>query len=359
MFGNAHDISNVRRRAGSVMILVMLAVAMATVLGLTFLASSTTVTDISQTLIHHAKARQIAESGLANAIKYIQVTPNWRDTRQAGLWFDRLPLFTGNTSVSAKFDSAALQQIQNSSFEQQVAQLATPFINPPMSGTIAGWLLQRTALVTTGPTVPTIGFAVSASSTQGQQQAFINFGATVNGSATFEQQLAISLLPNRTYDLSVDIKPTGFPALSSNIGFRVLVGGSVFASTATASTLQLPTDPSQVPTLPSQLPNPPEVASIVQFIQLNSGYSNRTLRFATNSSPPPGLISIQLFAASIGIAAGVSFDNIRLSIEPDALLLLTSTGRFDNASAIVQAAISTGIDTNGTVRANVVGWSDQ
>jgi len=361
MPGKKHNSHRAKERLGSAMILVLLAVSIALVLGLTFLASSTTVTAISQTMDHHAQSRQIAESGLRMAFSYVQQTPGWRQARTSGAWVNNLSVFDGTVLITGNFadDSAFVSmEIADSSFEQEAAQLPTPLLAPPMSGAIGGWLAQRTAAVVTGPTVPTIGVVASANATQGSKQAFMNFGAAVNGSGTFSQTLGVSLEPRMLYELSVDVKTTGFPPLSSNIWLRLLAGNTVVASSQHASTLQLPAPPQQLPAPPSQPPTSPEVNSVLDVLGLTGGYSKYTLRFITDNNPAAGALRVELFANSTGLASEVDFDNVRLRKAPNDPLTLTVVGRHGQASYEISASVATSFNADGSPNAKLVRWTE-
>lgn len=91
------------RRRGSAMVLVLVAMAMAFVLGLTFLSRAGSVTTAAQTLSHHAQARQIAESGLAMSVSYLEQEWDWRRHRSTGAWIDEMTLGGGTVTVEADF----------------------------------------------------------------------------------------------------------------------------------------------------------------------------------------------------------------------------------------------------------------
>lgn len=349
-----------RVRAGSSMVLVMLAVAVAFLMGLTFLTTSTTVTGVAQVMVDQARARQVAESGLMLAADYVRQEPDWKEKRGSGVWLTQAPMLDGAVSIEADFTSDAPVILNDSSFEQQAAQLANPPLSPPMSGTIGGWEVSRTAMVQTGLTVPKIGCAVSADATQGNQRAFIDFGATVSGSGQFGQTLATTTLQSDSeYVLSVDVKAEGFPPLSSSIGFRLLAGGVIAASTANAYTLQLPALPDELPTPPSLPPAAPEVDSLLEVVGLGaSGASTYSLRFLTSASPPAGAVRVELFATSIGVASTVAFDNVRLEMASNAPVTFTATGRCGDSSFVASATLRKTLGTDGQMKTNVVQWTE-
>lgn len=96
MIGTAPRIAS----RGSAMVLVLLAIALAFVMGLTFLATSSTLTQSAETMADHARARQIAESGLLIAIQYVQENPDWHVRRNDGTWIDNHAIHGGSVTVT-------------------------------------------------------------------------------------------------------------------------------------------------------------------------------------------------------------------------------------------------------------------
>ncbi len=86
------------------MILVMVAIAVAFILGTTFLATSATITGVARAMDEHAQARQVAESGLSLVKHYLGQTPDWRKRRTPGTWLDRVSIGEGDVTVTALFD---------------------------------------------------------------------------------------------------------------------------------------------------------------------------------------------------------------------------------------------------------------
>ena len=93
-----------RREHGGAMILVMTALAVAFILGTTFLATSTTTTGVARAMDEHARARQVAESGLHIVQHYLGQTPDWRQRRTPGTWLDQVSIDDGHVTVTATFD---------------------------------------------------------------------------------------------------------------------------------------------------------------------------------------------------------------------------------------------------------------
>jgi HpiC1 cyclase len=340
-----HSTTHIRGRKGSITIVVMIAVAIAFVMSLTFLLASTTTTGIAKTMHEHARARQIAESGLMLAIRYVEQSPDWRDNRVAGVWFNSPAMYGGGATVTGQFDPNPLLQpisIADGSFETEAAELGTPLANPPMSGTIGGWQVARTAAVETGPTVPRCGVEASADATDGTQWAFVQFLAAAQGTATFSQTLPVTLAPNSNYALHVDVTKINLASQLADREIRVYAGSTLLASSADPSVFTAFTasgDPSIVTTTP-----------------LQGGVVQDTLRFSTDGTPPTDPVRIELYAeAFLGLYATVSFDNVHLEVEVFSPVTLTSVGRCGGASHVVEAVVA---PTELAAPASIVTWSE-
>jgi hypothetical protein len=340
-----------------------MSVAVAMVGGLTLMAGSTAATAIAATVDDHAQARQIAESGLELAIAYIERTPTWRAEMSEGVWVSGQGMLEGDVSIDAEFeDSAPDPSVEDPSFEETVDTLPVPLLNPPMAGTIGGWEVNRTAAVETGATVPLIGTRASASATDGSNEAFISFGASITGTGTFSQEvtatigqsLSAELEPSHVYDLAVDITRSGFPPLDSSFGFRLYAGATLLVSTAESLTNFENLTPEEVEAQAEQLlSQAQEPSTLVENAQIGST-SEYALRFVSPEDPPSGPLRIELFAESIGIAASVAFDNVRLQTISNEPVWLTAAGRHGVASHDASAAIVS--DIAGNIR--VVAWAE-
>lgn len=71
---------------GVAMVLVLIALAMATVIGLSFLNSQSTTTGIAQNVGKQTHARGIAESALEMTIDHLRSNANWRNDKANGVW---------------------------------------------------------------------------------------------------------------------------------------------------------------------------------------------------------------------------------------------------------------------------------
>lgn len=80
----------------------LLAVGMALVLALTFIASQSTTVGIARNLRNHAKARHVAESGMELAIAYVRATASWRTDRTDGAWVTNEPFSSGTFTITGQ-----------------------------------------------------------------------------------------------------------------------------------------------------------------------------------------------------------------------------------------------------------------
>lgn len=88
-----------QRQRGVAMVLVVIAVAMASLLALTFLSAQSTTVHITQNAISHAGARTLAESGLEIAIAYVSDDDDWRADHTSGLWLADQPMGDGTYTI--------------------------------------------------------------------------------------------------------------------------------------------------------------------------------------------------------------------------------------------------------------------
>lgn len=90
-----------RRQDGMALLLLVIALAVATVLSTAFLTAQSTSTAVAQNVEHHPRARFVAESGLVTAIEYVRSDPNWRGDRNEGQWVVDHPFEGGAFSIVA------------------------------------------------------------------------------------------------------------------------------------------------------------------------------------------------------------------------------------------------------------------
>ena len=91
------------RERGMAMLLVMIAVVMASIMARGFLAAQSTNIGISENIDGQARARAIAESGLALTLQHIQANADWRETYAEGDWVTA-QAFEGGTFTVTVFD---------------------------------------------------------------------------------------------------------------------------------------------------------------------------------------------------------------------------------------------------------------
>ncbi len=88
-----------RRHTGAAMLLVVIALAVAAILSLTFLRSSGPTMAIASNNDRKARARAIAESGLSMAVKHVQSSADWRTEHTSGQWMADIPIDGGTIAV--------------------------------------------------------------------------------------------------------------------------------------------------------------------------------------------------------------------------------------------------------------------
>ena len=95
------------------MLLVLIAIAFATILGMSFLAAQSTTTQVGQNVQHHGRARHIAESGLVMAIEQVRQDSDWRSNFSDGVWASNQAFESGTFTVTGRdgYDSDGDGQI--------------------------------------------------------------------------------------------------------------------------------------------------------------------------------------------------------------------------------------------------------
>lgn len=90
------------------MLLVVIALAVAAILALSFLRIQGPTMAVANNIDRHAKARAIAESGLAYATDYVKNNPDWRTERPHGLWEADVAYAGGTFSIYGTDDDGDL-----------------------------------------------------------------------------------------------------------------------------------------------------------------------------------------------------------------------------------------------------------
>lgn len=91
--------SRPRGHSGIALMLVVIALAVASVLSVTFMRGQIVSTAIVQNMSHELEARAIAQSGLAMTISEVRANPSWRTDFPNGTWVTSQPLFGGTFTV--------------------------------------------------------------------------------------------------------------------------------------------------------------------------------------------------------------------------------------------------------------------
>ena len=87
------------RQRGAAMVLVIIAIAMAVIIALSFLHSQKPTAAVAANIDRHAEARAIAESGLEMAIEYVRNDADWRSANADGVWITDVTLNGGTFTV--------------------------------------------------------------------------------------------------------------------------------------------------------------------------------------------------------------------------------------------------------------------
>lgn len=292
------------------LILVLGGVMVAAIMGAVFLAISSTSTSMMRVLDDHMQARHIAEGGVMLAIRYIEQTPDWHLKRTGGVWTESYELYGGEVAIDVDYDLDDIVggvTIADMSFEQATGQLSNPFFGSPMSGSIGGWQVERTAAIQLGTTIPRIGVTPYGNATDGANLAYISFPLSVIGTGKFSQTLGTTIQPDTRYKLKVDVGTGALALLLADTQIKMYAGGVLVASSS---------DP-----------------QLLEILDLGGGTQEYCLNYVSNDNPPPGNLHIELYSQSVlGLLSAVAFDNVRLQIEPSEPYRITATGVFGEAS---------------------------
>lgn len=328
-----------RRCQGSIMLLVMVAVAITTVISLTFMTSATTITGISKMVDHHAQARQVAESGLQLGKSYLEREPAWREDQVNGVWASEFPLLDGKVSLQASFEASppvTPLNVSNASFESGTGSLSNGILGlvfPTMSGTVGGWRVERNCLTggITSLTVPHVGVINSGTATDGGKLMRARFAVGVSAVAAFSRTLGgVELDPLTTYTLEADVINVSLATVMPVYTLTVKVGGVVVATASGADLLNL--------------------------LDINAQSSTEALRFTTNDAPPAGNVTIELSCSVlVGALQTIGFDNVKFEKVRPMPVLLTATATHGDAGHVVSAMV---LPMGNTVPAKIMAWTD-
>lgn len=90
---------HVAARKGIAMLMVLMAVGVATILAMGFLASQSTAMGVGRNLEYQDRARDIAETGLQLAIAKVKADSSWRSNLTNGIWTQNTPYAGGQFTV--------------------------------------------------------------------------------------------------------------------------------------------------------------------------------------------------------------------------------------------------------------------
>jgi hypothetical protein len=345
-----------RVRRGAVLLLATLTIAFAMVAGLTFLAGSSVALGLATIVEEHAQARQSAESAISATLEYMRLTPDWRDKHASGRWTDNLDIAGGRVELSVDYPGSAPVNdvLADPSFEQQTTTVSTPLLAPPMSATVGGWSFERSALVQTGATVPAMGTRASASATDGGNQAFTSFTASITGGVTISQVLSEELRPSTSYELTVDMEVSGIGPSASEAGFRVFAGSTLVASSSNAVTLADGLSADALSQTAQQVQGAAQAPSSLLATLLAGSTTQYALRFQTDAHPPAGSVRIELFSQATAVIRTVSFDNVRFTSQSNLPWSISASASAGGSTH--RATASVRYDLSGTPR--VVAWTE-
>lgn len=88
------------RSRGIAMLLVLIAVALATVLSSAFLSAQSTTRAISENAQEHTRAREVAESGMDIVVEFMRANEDWRSTFTEGTWITNQSLAGGTVTIT-------------------------------------------------------------------------------------------------------------------------------------------------------------------------------------------------------------------------------------------------------------------
>ncbi|MEO0475743.1 MAG: LamG domain-containing protein [Planctomycetota bacterium] len=95
-----YNAERTRRSRGAAMLLVLIALAMCTILALSFLAAQEPTAVVASNIDRKTQARAIAESALKMAIDYVNEDADWRTDKSSGLWMSSIALDGGTFTLT-------------------------------------------------------------------------------------------------------------------------------------------------------------------------------------------------------------------------------------------------------------------
>jgi|GEM_PF-3087841 len=343
------------RRPGEVLVLVVGAIAIALIVAMSFMVGAEPVHSHARLAVSQAQARLYAESAVDHVVMQSLASPGWFGELVEGVWEGEMDMdgATVGLRVELPDESGELAMFPNPSFEQATGSLSNPLFSPPMSGTVGGWSLKRTALAATGLTVPRIGVRSSFGATDGGREAYITFVAALLGSGAFSVESDDELDPETVYSVAVDIGATNLLVLEDSAWFEVYAGSTLIVSTREAAVLLDLGALGEVLTEATDALVGAFYPAVLVRTLLDSSSCEVELRFTTDSAPPPGKLRIELHAESLGVLSEVTFDNVRVT-RGEQPFEITARASVANVSHEVTATVCR--DWLGGCR--IIGWSE-
>ncbi len=271
---------------GVAMLLVLIAVALATVLSSAFLSAQSTTRAISENAQEHTRAREVAESAMDVVVQFMRANEDWRSTFTEGTWMTNQALAGGTVTVTTNDgeDSDGDGDIDG---DGDLTDDNTDPLTITIVGTVDGRTHRIRAVLTPVP---------------GEQEAVSPFGAVAKTEITMKNNARIDAFnaTTGTYSPSTNSSTAASIATNSTSSQKVKlendakmigdvavgVGGSTstvikISNNATISgTRSVLTEAQTVPSVPAF--SPP--SSLGSFTSANSGSSTLTAGTYRHSS---------------------------------------------------------------------------
>ncbi|MFI4862192.1 MAG: hypothetical protein ACIAXF_16120 [Phycisphaerales bacterium JB063] len=324
------------RCRGTAMVIVLVAITVGVTLGMTYLATATRSTQVTENIENHTQARLIADAGMQLGIAYIEREPDAWMLREPGLWVDSEPLLGGTISLETDFDLDAAKDplaLIDWSFEDDQDAIPNPALFPPLSRTIGGWDVTRTSPLAflTGLTVPNASIGPFIGATDQSQVAKAHFGLAILGTICFSQTLAEAPTPNTCYALRVAVGKLSVANVLAEVEVRIWCGATLLASSSDATLLTV--------------------------LDLSGDTKTYCLRFSTGDTPPTDPFRIELYAAStLGLLSSVFFDDVRFTRESEIPITLTATAEYGGTTHRTQAVV---LSDGSASAATIQSWNDE
>ena len=206
------------------MLLVLMSVAMAVILSLSFLNAQVTATGMSENVARRAQAKALAESGMDMALAYIETTSNWRTQMSEGTWVSSHAYAGGSIKIVGN-DGQDTDGNGTIEGDGDLTDDATEPVTLTSTGTFDGVSHTVHAVVTPMPPkrrlLMVVADTTSLDSEEMDRKAqFVDWNYTVTLIGHDETQSAfdaavanadVAYIPERVYSSSVNTKLTNAP----------------------------------------------------------------------------------------------------------------------------------------------------